>query len=80
MKKILIFSLLVIVMFSTAFAAGGKHHKSSHFFGTNCTMDNVDIDMDDGTLVMTHRDYDEPIVEITEDHELYINGKKIKID
>jgi hypothetical protein len=79
MRKIIVISIALIFMFSTAFAVGGKHHKrSSSIKGSWCVMDHMDVDIDKGTIILSHRDYKEPVVEITEEYELYINGRHIK--
>ncbi|MFH2037420.1 MAG: hypothetical protein ABIJ45_13545 [Candidatus Zixiibacteriota bacterium] len=78
MKKLLIVLMAVLLIGSLAFAHGGKKHKSSHFWGSNCVMDNISMEFEDGTLILEHRDNGEPTVEITEEFELYINGKHIE--
>ncbi len=80
MRKLLIILTAVLLISSLAMAEGGKRHKSSHFWGNNCVMDNISMDFDGGTLVLEHRDHGEPVVEITEEFELYVNGKHVETD
>ncbi len=41
-------------------------------------LEHVDIDLEDGNLIITPEDADEPVVEITSKYELYIDGLHIE--
>ena len=80
MRKVTLVVIVLIVSLTAFDAAAGRHHRwdcggSRHSFFE----DDVEIDIDEGTIVITHEHSDE-CVEITEDYELYIDGKRIKLD
>lgn len=80
MKKLIIFSLAFLLAISTAFAHGGKRQKKCDISWNSYTMDNIEIELDESTIIMTPRHESKPRVEITEEYELYINGKLIETD
>jgi hypothetical protein len=78
MEQIAIFvlaSIFVIACVSEE-AFGGRHHSCSYHVDP---FDGIDFDIDDGSLLIEHDDFDDR-VEITEDYELYINGRHIELD
>lgn len=80
MKKVVVIVLASLLMFSSSFAFGGKKHKDCDFSWGGYSMDHINIDMDDGAIIISHRDHRNPTVEITEEYELYIDGKLVKTD
>ena len=78
MKKITTVLLLGIFLLSLGHTADLKKKKSSIFKSDVYSLQNIDIDIDDGTMVMIYEDYDDLKVEITENYELYIDNNKIK--
>lgn len=80
MKKILTILLLGILIFASGYSADLKKKKTTKFKSHSFTLDEVDIDIDDGTLIMIYDNYDDLKVEITNDYELYIDNEKIKIN
>jgi hypothetical protein len=80
MRKILITFLIFLFLIPTAFGYSKKRHKISNFNDFNCVLEYINVDFEDGTIILESRDYREPVVEITADYELYINGKLIKTD
>lgn len=66
----------LFILGSTALA--GKHHRSLSLFDGNiyCS-DDINIDIDGGSVIITHEDEDDEI-EITKKYELYINGELIR--
>ncbi|UCF04703.1 MAG: DUF2884 family protein [bacterium] len=79
MRTVAILTVISIVVLTSVpvMACGNrKHSYKSH----RCVFsDDVDIDIDDGTLVFTDEDSEES-VEITEDYELYINDDRIELN
>jgi len=43
-------------------------------------LDHIDIDIENGTLIITNKNNKNDVVEITEDYDLYVNGKYISTD
>ena len=80
MRKTITVLMLIMVVFAIGDSADLKKKKSSSFDSHNFTLDNVDIDIHDGTLVMVYEEYDDAKIEITRDFELYIDNEKIKLD
>ncbi len=81
MKRILVF----IIAAAFTFAAFGdtdaecriKYKDHDSYLGFRD--DDVEVDFDDGSIIF-YSDRDDDEVEITEDYELLINGKRIKLD
>ena len=82
MKRVAFILLTLLLASSVVFATGtvfkGKHKDRSgcHFRGEI----DFDVDFEDGTLIINKRGYRSATVEITEDYELYIDGRRIKTD
>jgi Skp family chaperone for outer membrane proteins len=77
MKRSYAFLLAVLLLFFFAGAVNACE-KYSIFHDHNCILDDVSIDIDDGSVILINRDRDGDEVEITEDYKLYINGRQIK--
>lgn len=76
MKRSYTFLLAILLLF---FFAGAVNAWEKHsIFHNNCIMDDVSIDIDDGSVILISHDRDGDEVEITEDYELYINGRHIR--
>jgi hypothetical protein len=43
-------------------------------------LDDLDVDIDDGSIIIEERGFGHDEVEITSEHELYVNGKLVKLD
>ncbi len=67
-------AVLLLLFFAGTVNAWEKHS----IFHNSCVMDNVSIDIDDGSVLLISHDHDGNEVEITGDYELYINGRHIK--
>ncbi|MBN1163114.1 MAG: hypothetical protein JXB45_00910 [Candidatus Krumholzibacteriota bacterium] len=82
MKKsrvILILSIAVILVIGGSVEAGGRHKYCGSDNGFGLLPDDVSLDFDDGTLVIQSDDYDQT-VEINDECDLYIDGRKIETD
>lgn len=81
MKRLVILLLMIAVVASPAIAKDRTVYKSSHYDDRDHDRGrHVSFDIEDGSVIITAEDDDEMIVaemEITEDHELYIDGRKI---
>jgi hypothetical protein len=74
MKKTLPLIALALIV-SVMFTADAESHRRCN--DKDWTFNAKSIDFEDGTLVIEHEDEDW-IVEITEDNELYIDGRKVR--
>jgi len=78
MKTIVIVFLAALLAFSSVNAAGpdcqAYSQKHSHCWFNNDT----DFEIDDGVLIISHHNHN--IVEITENGNLFINGRSIEVD
>jgi hypothetical protein len=70
-------AITVIFTFGSVLAAGSKYeaYNSPHGYFDRCS-----IELDDGSIIMSNNGHREPVIEITEDYELYINGRFIELD
>jgi hypothetical protein len=68
-------AFVTFFIFSSLFAVDPPKSKS-----VSACLDNIAIDFDNGTLIMTPRSGEKFKVEITDDDELYVNGHKIGTD
>lgn len=77
--------ILILIVFTVGSAMGYDEHKNhsskvkydcnsyeSHAYG------NYEIDVEDGTVIITLNDRDADVVEVTADYELFVNGERIK--
>jgi hypothetical protein len=79
MKKLALLLLVFALMIGSTAWAGHSYtiHSSSHTYDE---YDNkVDIDMEDGSILITNED-DDVTVEITEDHELLVDDDGVSLD
>ena len=75
------FLILGTLLFFVLIPTNGFAHKSySISIGKSLCLDNIDIDIKNGTLVLVNKQDEDEIVEITEDYILYVNGKHISTD
>ena len=77
-------TLVVILIAYPSLSAGSRNHFVRHVSwqsDDHRDRGHLEIDLDDGTLIITHEDRrDYSTVEITEEYELYIDGRHIKTD
>jgi len=78
MRTIIIFIVSVLLSFSSVSASHCKSWKYSACDKHVACLEDVEVDIDDGTIIFTKKDSDHERVEITEDYELYINGRFVK--
>ena len=83
MKKA-IFILLVGLLLSASLYAYDDDRQVHRFSGSHkwygSMLDNIDVDIDGGDILMIEKGRDRNKVVITKDHQLIINGKKVKLD
>ena len=78
MKYLTIF-LLALLMIAPAAFARNRHIHYSYDHHSNF-LDGVDLDIQRSTIVLTNDEYDDDIVEITRDYELYVNDQRVDLD
>lgn len=74
MRLLITSVIIVFFVFSSLLAVDLPKSKSA-----SVCLDNIDIDFNNGTVIITPRSGDDFRVEITDDGELFLNGKKIRI-
>jgi hypothetical protein len=80
MKKISLLNLIPLLILAIAITNCFAYKSHSPSSRRSICLDNINIDIEDGTLVLANKHDDDEVVEITEDYDLYVNGKKIKTD
>lgn len=78
MQKTLVMLLTLLLFFSMTFGIDYKKKQGHSCLGR--TFDKVEIEIEDGVLIITPRDRDDIIIEITPEYELYINGEEIELN
>jgi len=78
MRKNLIIALALLLAVSSLYGIERKRRSKSIFMGRIGCLDNVDISIDDGCVIIFPDDDDNECVEITETHRLYINGRRVR--
>jgi hypothetical protein len=80
MKKaaILFLAVFLVVSFAAPEGWAGKKHRC--YKKQISGLDDIDFDVDDGTLIVESDIYEDEYVEITEDYELYVNGRFIELN
>ena len=72
MRMFFTIAITTLLIFSSLYAVDPPKSRSS-----SACLENVAIDFDDGTLIITPRFGENFKVEITSDDELFVNGRKI---
>jgi hypothetical protein len=82
MRSLVIALIVCSFAFSTAFAAGARHcdrsYRTHHLY--DCFLEDVDLDIVGGSIILTHTGRGGGEVEITDEHELYVNGRLVVTD
>jgi len=78
MKTAIIISCMLIFAFGSVIAYDERTEINWGHHWTNFLSDNMEIEIDDGTIIITRHSYHSDVIEITEDYELYINDRHIK--
>jgi hypothetical protein len=79
MKAILIFLTVIVLVCAPISFAGHRHVDIGPFDGELWEMDNIHIGIDDGSVILTH-EYEDGEIEITDEYDLYIDGRLVKTD
>ena len=80
MRVSIILLLTLLLCFSAAFSEGGKCSHSYSVYNDFNYYDNTDIDVRDGTVIITHKGRDKTVVKITEKYDLFVDGAEIKVN
>lgn len=80
------FALTLVLMIFMVGSAMGYDENKGHYsrIKTDCnsyehhSYGSYEVDVEDGTVIITLNDRDADVVEITPDYELFINGERIK--
>ncbi|MDD4052507.1 MAG: hypothetical protein PHR28_11505 [candidate division Zixibacteria bacterium] len=82
MKAILIGLMATFLMTVSIPAENHRHYSHDHHSsGHHASIEGMNLDIEDNDLIFTPVDKDEDgEVKITEEHELYVNGRLIKVD
>jgi hypothetical protein len=90
MKKTVIFVIVALFAFSSVFATETSQRFESKRsrkvtinnidYGHSHHLNGIDIDIDDGTLIMKGSGGYDGVIEITEDYELLVNGRKVNLN
>jgi hypothetical protein len=79
--RVSIIALMILLLgFSASFGEGGKRSRTYSLNSDFSYCDNTSIDVEGGTVIITHRGRDKAVVEITDDYELSVNGQEIKLN
>jgi hypothetical protein len=78
-KGLVILVLAAVLALASAGLAGKNHHEISFFDGNIYNSDEINIDIDHESVIITN-DEEDGEIEITDDYELYVDGKLIKTD
>lgn len=78
MRKSIIMMLAVLITVSSVNGGDRKQHKINLFKNRINCLDDVDISIEDGCVILYPEDEDYEKVEITREYRLYINGRRIK--
>ncbi len=80
MQRISLVLIALFLILALPGSAGAERHVRTAHIVNNSHFDGVNIDLEDGSIIMTHGEYDDEEVEITENYELFINGRRIPLD
>jgi hypothetical protein len=78
-KSTIIVLTAALMVFGTVSLAGDHHRDFSIFDGNIFTSDEFILDIEGGSVIITH-EYEDDEIEITDDYELYVNGDLVKLD
>jgi hypothetical protein len=78
MNRYVIIFLAAVLSFSLVSATWAKDKTCTVFNSRRCHLDNLDIDTDNDVLVIKFDDRCRSVVKITDDCELYVNGKYVE--
>ena len=77
MKAVIVSFIIFIFIGSTVY--GVDYKKKKHHNHNLSVLDNVDVDIDDGSLILKDKKSADE-VEITEEYDLIVNGKEISLN
>ncbi len=80
MRTLIIFIISVLLPFSSVSASHCKSLKYSVRNKHVACLKDVEVDIDDGSIIFTEKDNDHERVEITEEYELYVNGRLVEVN
>ena len=79
MRKAIVLMMAFVLAVSSLYGSDRKRRRNLRLFPhrIDC-LDNVDIDIDDGSVIISPEYGDDEYVEITEEYKLYVNGRKVR--
>ncbi len=80
MKVIAVYVLAGLLIFAGASSADSDYRVHGVSVQDGGAFDGMSFDLDNGTIIMERTGRRVETVEITENHELYINGDRVKLD
>ena len=79
MKSILIALTVALLVGAPVTFAESRHHSFEPLEGQLWSMDDVQVNLDDESVILTN-EYEPGKIEITKDRELYVDGRLVKTD
>lgn len=79
MKSILIALTVTLLVCAPVTFAETRHCNIGPFDGQLWSMDDIQVSIDDGSVILTN-EYEDGKIEITKDSELYVDGRLVKTD
>lgn len=79
MKSMLIFITVTLLVCAPVTFAESHHRNIGPLEGQLWSMDDIQVNIDNRTVVLTN-EYEDGKIEITKDHELFVNDRLVKID
>ena len=79
MKSILIVLTVTLLVCAPVTFAESRHHDLKPLEGQLWSMDDIRVNIDDGSVILTN-EYEDGKIEITRDNELYVNDRLVKTD
>ncbi len=72
--------LSMFILGTTVYGVDYKKKKKHHHNICHDILDNAEIEIEDGSILIYPKYYDDETIEITDSYELYIDGKRIDLD
>jgi hypothetical protein len=80
MKILFTIVLSMFIMAASVYGVDYKKKKKHHKHFDTEVFENADIEIEDGSILIFPKYYDDQTIEITDSYELFINGREIDLD
>ncbi len=80
MKRNIITFVILVLIIALGYNADLKKKNKEIFTTHLSSLQDVDINSDDGTIVLVFDDYDDLELKITDKYELFVNGEEIELN